>query len=333
VLAATALGIYLLPLVVRAVIHAIPAALLLGRHESHPDFPVRVHAVGNFLAGLADGISGYDPARRRRYRMLTSFERPFYIEGACTGLELAKYMAPWRAAMNFEKFWKQHAPYLFLLTIGSGFAGGLKAFWTDSITNRAMKSAKRVDARLEQMFFDGYAFQKIIFGYFKRPSVLAAGLRLNSMARRGFYEGVGRALWFLVPDVAGLQAAIAGLPADCIPECHVGFGIASGFAGIEIVAAGDAENDSVARLPSLDLRLGLVVGLFARYYSEPAYVEQLLAGRHGPLLAHVKRAAALFDELWQQNVEYAVWREAVKLQLAQPMAIRGYVDRTAASMV
>ena len=220
-------SIYVLPLLLRAVIYTLPPARLLRGNGSDRDFATRARTVGIFLSGLADGISGYDPTKRRRYGILTGFEKPFYFEGACAGLYLARYIAPWRANKNFDKFWNQHQRYIFLLTIGSGFAIGLKTFWTDAITDGAQRSSKNVDVRLQQMFFDGYAFQKMIFNYFRHPAVLANGLRLEPLPRLGFYEGVGRALWFLEPNFSAFQKAIAFLPPDCRAECLVGFGIAT----------------------------------------------------------------------------------------------------------
>jgi hypothetical protein len=313
----TVIGIYLLPLILRAVIHALPPARLLGGGGSDRDFGTRVQAVNIFLSGLADGISGYDPTKRRQYRLLSSFEKPFYFEGACSGLHMAKYMAPWRAGKNFDKFWNQHQRYVFLLTIGSGFACGLETFWTGAVTDGAERSSKKVDLRLQQMFFDGYAFQKMIFHYLRYPAMLAGGLTLAPVARLGFYEGVGRALWFLEPDFSAFQAAVAALPADCSAECHVGFGIATGFAGVESVAAGALSTYPPQILASADFQSGLIIGLFARYYTDPNFLEQLLAREHVQLLSTVKQAAILFDELWQKNVGYQEWRDALRLQLGQ----------------
>lgn len=311
------ISIYFLPLAISAVIRALPPERLLGGSRSDRDFKTRTRTVGIFLSGLADGISGYDPTKRRRYRLLSSFEKPFYFEGACTGLHLAKYMAPWRAGKNFAKFWSQHQRYIFLLTIGSGFASGLETFWTTAVTDGSRLSSKKVDLRLQQMFFDGYAFQKMIFHYFHRPSMLANGLALEPIVRMGFYEGVGRALWFLEPDFSAFQAAIAFLPADCAAECYVGFGIATGFAGVEGVAAGALSTYAREILASADFQSGLIVGLFARYYTEPDFLEQLLGKEHTQLLNTVKQAAVLFDELWQKNVGYQEWRSALKLQFMQ----------------
>lgn len=309
--------IYMLPLVLSAVIYALPPARLLRGSGSDRDFVTRARTVGIFLSGLADGISGYDPTKRHRYGLLTSFEKPFYFEGACAGLYLARYMAPWRASKNFDRFWNQHQRYIFLLTIGSGFASGLETFWTGAVTDGAQQSSRKVDPRLQQMFFDGYAFQKMIFHYLRRPAVLANGLALEPMARLGFYEGVGRALWFLEPGFSAFQAAIASLPAECKAECHVGFGIATGFAGVERVAAGALSTYPPEILASADFQSGLVIGLFARYYTNPDFLEQLLGKEHIQLLDTVKRAAVLFDELWQKNMEYQKWRSELRLQLGQ----------------
>jgi Protein of unknown function (DUF1702) len=309
------ISIYFLPLVMSAVIHSLPPGRLLGGSQSDRDFNTRARTVGAFLSGLADGISGYDPAKRRRYKTLGSFEKPFYFEGACAGLHMAKFMAPWRAHKNFDRFWNQHQRYIFLFTIGSGFASGMETFWTGAVAKGAQRSSKQIDPRLQQMFFDGYGFEKMIFHYLRQPAVLANGLAMEPTARLGFYEGVGRAFWFLKPDFSAFQAAVASLPTDCKAECYVGFGIATGFAGVERVAAGALSTYAPEILASADFQLGLIVGLFARYYTEPDFLKQLLGKEHIQLLHVVEEAAILFDELWQKNMSYQEWRSALKIQL------------------
>src|SRR4051794_18200574 len=118
------LGVYAVPFVVSAVIRAMSPERMLGGSPSDRDFATRVKTVATFMSGLAAGVLGYDPTRRHDYISATPFSRPFYVEGAYAGLQLAQYLAPWRARRNVRLFRERHERFIFLLAIGSGFSHG-----------------------------------------------------------------------------------------------------------------------------------------------------------------------------------------------------------------
>ena len=313
--ASAALALYALPSILRAIICGLSPVKMLHAHPDEREFESRSQAVGAFLRGLGDGISGYDPAQRLAYRGLNSFERPFYIEGAGAGLQLARFLAPWRARRNFRKFWHDHQDFVFLLTIGFGFSRGLRSFWSGAVVpGAAAEFEEWIDPSLRPLFYDGYAFQKFVFGYRRNPGLLTAGLRLDAWTRRGYYAGAGRALWFVVPGFDKFLSIIAPLPEDCRNQCVAGFGLAAGFAGCRGIGAGTLESYPPEIGSSVHFRLGVLTGLFARYYVEPAWLEQLLARQPG-LLNEVKRVSAFYHELRAQGAAYEDWRAAIELEL------------------
>jgi hypothetical protein len=328
------LGIYFLPLFVRVIIRRLSPASLLGATISERDFNGRTGAVGAFLSGLGDGISAYDPALRRSYRTLTGFERPFYIEGACTGLRISGSLAPWRGRRNFRKFWNQHPDFVFLLIIGLGFARGLKRFWSSSVDGAGLTEfGNLIDPALQSLFYDGYAFQRFIFCRRKYAGLLRSGLTLEPGIRPAFYGGAGRALWFLIPDFGAFQGLIGDLPEDCRSECLVGFGLATGFAGCEQIPSGSLATypESIASSPRF--RLGLTIGLFARYYVEPEFVERLLGRWDVELLNTVRDAAVQYHGMRLTQASYTQWRAALELKLKNSSTSAIASERSVASAV
>lgn len=310
------LGIYFLPLFMRAIIRRLSPANLLGATVSERDFDGRTGAVGAFLSGLGDGISACDPTQRRSYHTLTSFERPFYVEGACAGLQISGSLAPWRGRRNFRTFWSQHPDFVFLLIIGLGFARGLKRFWSSSVEGIGSDEPETlIDPALRPLFYDGYAFQRFIFCRRKYAGLLRSGLTLEPRIRQAFYRGAGRALWFLIPDFDVFQALIGDLPEDCRNECLVGFGLATGFAGCEKIPSGSLATYPESIESSPRFRLGLTIGLFARYYVEPEFIENLLGGWDIELLNTVKDAAVQYQQLRLTQASYTQWRCALELKL------------------
>jgi hypothetical protein len=310
------LGICFLPLFMRVIIRRLSPARLLGATVSERDFDGRTGAVGAFLSGLGDGISSYDPALRQSYRTLTSFERPFYIEGACAGLRISVFLAPWRGRRSFRTFWNQHPDFVFLLIIGLGFSRGLRSFWNSSLDGIGLAEPENlIDPALQPLFYDGYAFQRFIFCRRKYARLLRSGLTLEPGIRPAFYGGAGRALWFLIPDFGAFQALIGDLPEDCRNQCLVGFGLATGFAGCEQIPSGSLATYPESITSSPRFRLGLTIGLFARYYVEPEFIERLLGRWDVELLNTVKDAGVQYQKMRLTQATYTQWRGALELKL------------------
>ncbi|MGA7219243.1 MAG: DUF1702 family protein [Candidatus Sulfotelmatobacter sp.] len=316
VLAIYLIATYVVPLIMAAIIRGLSPVHMLRAAGNERDFAARTGAVKAFLAGLADGVAAYDSKLRRSYAILTRFERPFYMEGACAGLTISCRLAPWRARKTLRTFWREHPQFVFLLIIGTGFSTGLQKFWTSGISASSIaKFEDRIDPLLRVLFFDGYAFQKFVFGFHKNPDLLSSGLNLEPAVRRGFYAGAGRALWFLVADFAAFESLISPLPEECRNECLAGYGLATGFAGCENVSSGSIATYPPAIAATLSFRLGLTTGLFARYYVDPEFVEKLLRERQPQLLDTVKDAAATYKEFKAETRTYEQWRHALELKL------------------
>jgi len=297
---------YLLAFGVR---HMPPSRLITGEFSAQQK-AVRLQVVTTFLEGMAQGLRMQFPLRPLPSTDL-DFLQPFQVEGACTGLCLACLMRPWRAPRRLTKFLESNQRYRFLLVLGSGFARGIEQSWRGLLRDQPRVPTDRLDA----LFADGYGFQQMIFHYERNPSVLEQGRMLEQKWRAGFYEGAGRALWFLVPDVKSFTSAISALPAEVRAECEIGYGIAAGFAGIRQVLETQREwADGLTQLQNF--HLGLVTGLFARYDVNPEYTMAVLQHQDLHALSTlVERVHHLFEDLWARGIDYYAWRDEIKLML------------------
>jgi hypothetical protein len=183
------------------------------------------------------------------------------------------------------------------------------------------------------LFYDGYAFQRFIFCRRKYAGLLRSGLTLEPSIRHAFYGGAGRALWFLIPDFGAFQALLGDLPEDCRNECVVGFGLATGFAGCEQIPSGSLATYPESIESSLPFRLGITIGLFARYYVEPEFVEKLLGRWDVELLNTVKDAAVQYHKLRLTQASYTQWRCALELKLKDSSTSAFASERFVASAI
>ena len=294
---------YWLPYALGAVLRRLSVRRLLGGGLQESQAALRVRVVTAFLGGLGDGLRGFaDSAVPPRFEL--PFERPFLVEGMSVGLALARHLKPWTARQAAETFAREHNRYQFLLAIGAGFARGLETPWRGTPQAYAAGPEPRLDA----LFHDGYGFQCVLRRYPRLTAVHAVGQKLPVEWQAGFYQGVGRALWFFVPNIQALQRAVVAFPHDCQQHALAGYGVAAGFAGIEELdpACWEAPGESGTRVL---LRTGLVVGLFARYYVDPSYASATLLGQSAEgLLAFVQQSSALYEELWSAGRGYAEFR-------------------------
>lgn len=297
-------GILLVPAVVSFVIKKLSADKLLGGQQSSEQTELRTKVVSTFLQGMAFGVKGRFSEDIDQASACFDFERPFWLEGLCAGLFLSRLWAPWKAHRSLDLLWQSHHDYHFLLTIGLGFAAGMRP-------RRKQEGVpipdRRVEPKLKTLYFNGYAFQQVVFKYLQQPSILHLASSWGAAERYGFYEGAGRALWFLVPDYHQFHSIIGSLPANDAEACMIGYGIASGFAGCQSTGSRWAFANSVPVYAD-HLRTGVIVGLFARMYTNPTYLSGLLEQTAGPqLLQTVREARALYEHLWSRGASYDEW--------------------------
>jgi hypothetical protein len=314
VVAIVAVGSF--PYILADIMRAIAGRSLIRGDEHDHEFATRVHVVRHFMSGLADGISGRNIGERETGGERGSFELPFRNEGICAGLIIAVGLARWNARKQLEEFLRQWQRHVFLLTLGSGFARGAQSFYSNPIVAMQKSLPGWVDPKLRTLFFDGLIFQRFIMSYRKRPSIIFTGLGLQSEQAQGFYQGVGRALWFLLPSPGHFAALLSSLPDKAADTCKTGYGIATGFAGCRSIPHGSLFLYPPVLQESPEFRVGVLVGLFARYYVEPDYVEKLLVDSCPNLLAKVRATAGLYEALDAEEASYQEWIRYVKLQLA-----------------
>jgi hypothetical protein len=310
-----------LPLLLAFGIHHIPGSQLVGTQLSTQQRAVRLEVVRTFLDGMAEGIRGHYPPAQPRLNDV-DYLTPFRVEGLCTGLSLAGRLRPWGARKALAEFLNLHQRYRFLLVLGKGFARGVEVMWRGP-----MRSEPRIPVdRLDALYADGYGFQQMVFHYVRNPSVLSQGLRLEDRWRAGFYEGAGRALWFLKRDTNDFLAALSGLPAECRSECEIGYGIAAGFAGVRQVSQTQFQAPGPDSTSFKNIRVGLVIGLFARYDVDAEYTSSLLRSQDlHKLLMLVEQVHESFIRLWAMGFEYYAWRNEI-MRLVQDSANDAFAD-------
>jgi hypothetical protein len=302
-------------------IRRIPSSQLVGNQLSTEQRAARVEVVRTFLDGMADGILGRYPLAQVRLND-ADFLKPFRVEGTCTGLSLACRLKPWHARKSLADFCEHNQRYKFLIALGKGFARGIETTWRGRLRSEPETPADRLDP----LFADGYGFQQMVFHYARNASVLCEGLRLENRWRAGFYEGAGRALWFLKRDTNDFLAALAGLPSDFRSECEIGYGIAAGFAGIRHVSQTQFLGSGHDSTRFRNIRVGLVIGLFARYDIDAEYTSSLLRGQDlHKLLMLVEQVHQSFLRLWASGFDYYAWRDELK-RLIQDTADDAFAD-------
>ena len=304
------------PYVVGSIVRAVAGRRLVGRNEHEHEFETRGYVVSQFMNGLADGISGRNISGRGAQSDTGSFELPFRNEGICAGLLIATSLARWKARKQLADFLSQWQRHVFLLTLGSGFARGIQTFYRKVVWAIQKDVPAWIQPKLRTLFFDGLTFARFILNYRRQPSMIYTGLSLQSEQAHGFYQGAGRALWFLLPSPENFVEVISSLPQQAVADCKTGYGIATGFAGCRSLPQGSFSLYPAVLQESPEFRLGVLIGLFARYYVEPAYLENLLADRCPNLLAKVRATAALYESLGAEEASYEEWTRSVTLQLA-----------------
>jgi hypothetical protein len=302
-----ALLLYLPRLLAFGIRH-IPGSRLVGSQLSTGQRAVRLEVVRTFLDGMAAGMLARYPLAQAQLNDL-DYLSPFRVEGACTGLSLACRLRPWRARRSLTEFLNDNQRYRFLLVLGKGFARGIEATWRGPLHSESKLPPDRLDA----LYADGYGFQQMVFHYARNASVLNKGLPLEARWRAGFYEGAGRALWFLKKDVNDFLVALSGLPAEFQSECEIGYGIAAGFAGIRQVSQTQFHGSRHDSAQFRNIRVGLVIGLFARYDIDAEYTSSLLRGQDlAGLLMLVEQVHESFLRLWATGFDYYAWRDELK---------------------
>jgi hypothetical protein len=247
--------------------------------------------------------------------------RGFAYEGAAMALALRDAMIPGSNLLTeiMEGAGKRH---IYMLHVGAGWACA-RVPW---LRWRIEKVICKFDSVLRWLVLDGYGFHQGYF-HFKEPLTTAVK-RLSMDARRVFYQGFGRSLWFVHGcDFHQISKTISGFPALYQGDAWSGIGLACAYAG---GAALSDIKEAMSLTGRFDCALaqGAAFAAKARQLAgnEAAHTEEACS-----VLAGIKaeQAAALCDRALAHvnrnaSSPYREWRELVQNYFSStPNQLRG----------
>ncbi len=235
--------------------------------------------------------------------------RGFAYEGAAMALALRDAMLS-GSPLLAEFMAGPGKRHIYMLHVGAGWACA-RLPW---LRWRIEKVICKFDPVLRWLVLDGYGFHQ---GYFHfKESLATAVKRLSLDARRVFYQGFGRSLWFVHGcDFHQIAKTISGFPALYQGDAWSGIGLACAYAG-GAISPDMEEAVSLAGRFNCALAQGAAFAAKARQLAgnEAMHTEEACAA-----LAAIKaeQAAALCDRALAQvnrnsSSPYREWRELVQ---------------------
>jgi hypothetical protein len=264
------------------------------------------HVGAVFLVGYHAALRENNPeALTEKLERVELEYRGFAYEGAAMAMALHDAMVPGSNLLaNFmEGPGKRH---IYMLHVGAGWACA-RLPW---LRWRIETFIRRFDPVLRWLVLDGYGFHQ---GYFHfKESLTNAVKRLSMDARRVFYQGFGRSMWFVHGcDFHQISKTISGLPALYQGDAWSGIGLACAYAGG--VASRDMK-EAVSLAGRFDCALAQGAA-FAAKARQLAGNEAVHTGETCAVLAGIKaeQAAALCDSTLAQvdrnsSSPYQEWR-------------------------
>lgn len=320
ILIAAALAVF--PMAVRAVMSAalqrFDPQWLLGNVASPDQLALRRHIVTTFLHGMAMSlrVGWADSSLDKVIENTSTYEKAFLVEGCCAGLAMAYSLTPWRSVSSLDRFRGKYEQFEFLNVIGLGFGAGLARL----LHLRFVSPDAFVSKNLRTLWADGFGFQHTIFLYRKGKGVPAIIRAADALPYEGYFEGVGRALWFLLHSAEFLPTLIEDFPASVVSELVTGYGIAAGFAGCRQLARSFAEASQFPLTLAAHYKVGMLVGLFARSYVDSAAFNSLLHEQgYETILPLITTAANFYHAGLSRGEEYSIWRSSLLEIVASPL--------------
>lgn len=235
--------------------------------------------------------------------------RGFAYEGAAMALALRDAMFP-GSNLLIEFIEGPGKKHIYMLHVGAGWACA-QLPW---LRWRIEKVICKFDPVLRWLVLDGHGFHQ---GYFQFKEPLTTAVKRLSMdARRVFYQGFGRSMWFVHGcNFHQISKTISGFPALYQGDAWSGIGLACAYAG---GAASPDMEEAVSLAGRFDCALaqGTAFAAKARQLAgnEAAHTEQACAVLAG---INAEQAAALCDHALAQvnkksSSPYREWRELVQ---------------------
>jgi enediyne biosynthesis protein E3 len=269
---------------------------------SDPQIQARLENVGRvFLRGYHAALGEKDQdALAGRLEQVDLEHRGFAYEGAAMALALLDDLAFRRNAL--PRFMAGAGTrHIYMLHVGAGWAYA-RLPWK----KRSMESAlAKFDPVLGWLVMDGFGFHEGYFHGRNQSRIAASTSRLSVNARRVFYQGLGRSLWFSCG--AGLREilpAIASLPPLYHEDAWSGLGLACAYAG-----GLAAEEIAVLRRESGEFAVAMAQG--AAFAADA----RRLAGNPA---AHTETACAVLCGLTQERAAALCGETLVRVNRSLP---------------
>lgn len=207
-----------------------PAETTIARRDftvTDPAVQERLECIGHtFAEGYHAALLHLDPqALTTTLEQIEVERRGFAYEGAGMGLALIDTITPWRTTYLLDFLHGPGQPHAYMIQIGVGWAvARLKRPVTGWLA--------QLDPIVNWLMLDGFGFHETFFDWPRVLGQQAVPKRLTGYARRGFDQGVGRALWFVQgADVGRIQKTIDAFPLQRRNDIWSGVGLASAYAG------------------------------------------------------------------------------------------------------
>ena len=154
-----------------------------------------------------------------------TYYKGFFFEGIGMGLILKDYLSLFQKN-NFLKFLHLNNQHKYMLNVGIGWAFARLPFVSIE------KEIKKYDPLLSSLILDGYGFHQSYFYKRKYIDNIVLPKKLSDEALHVYFQGVGRALWFICGlDVELIFSNIKKFPIKFQDDLWAGIGLAATYAG------------------------------------------------------------------------------------------------------
>lgn len=271
----------------------------------------RLEHVGTiFLVGYHAALQENEPeALSERLERVEPAYRGFAYEGAAMALALRDALVPGSSRLTeFMAGAGKH--HIYMLHVGAGWACA-RLPW---LRWRIETVIRKFDPVLRWLVLDGYGFHQGYF-HFKEP-LTAAVKRLSLDARRVFYQGFGRSMWFVHGcDFRQIAKAISGFPALYQGDAWSGISLACAYAGgaasldmEEAVSLAGRFNSALAQGAAFAAKARQLAGNQTRHTEEACAVLARMSTDEAATLCN--RALAQVNR--DSSSPYQQWRELLQ---------------------
>lgn len=198
-------------------------------------------------------LTGYHAALQNSEKTTLEKIAPMYVgfaqEGTAMGLALTDILT-FSKRKRISSYIKKTPQHIYMLHVGIGWALARVPFINIE------RFVEKFDPLLKGLIIDGYGFHEAYFKTKKYVYDAKEPSRLNNSASlHTFYQGVGRALWFIYGgQPSKINSKITSFKTNYHPDLWSGIGLASAYAGgvskenlLELQLLGNPYEDAMAQ--------------------------------------------------------------------------------------